>query len=113
MEQTLGAGTERAPAEGGGPPGARPLPASPGLSQAERGLEESQLRVGLRVVSQVDSGLGVHLLGVDPRRVSQPEQPLHRLPSLAASSQPSQGLHQPEGAEEECTCLAAPAACLS
>ena len=71
-----------------------------------RGLDQREVRERLREVPEVPAGVGVELLGVEPERRRDPEQPLHQVAGALLLADDRERGHEPERADEERPLLA-------
>ena len=70
------------------------------------GLDQREVRERLREVAEVAAGVGVELLGVEPERRRDPQQPLHQVARLLQLADDRERGDEPERADEERALLA-------
>src|SRR4051794_14846149 len=80
-----------------------------GHDDPRRRLDQGEVREGLREVAEVPAGVDVELLGEEPQRRGDAQQPLHQVAGSLLLADDGQGGHQPERADQERALLAAEA----
>ena len=77
-----------------------------GDDDPRRGLDQREVRERLREVAEVPAGVGVELLGVEPERRGDPQQPLHQVARPLQLADDRERRDEPERADQERALLA-------
>ncbi len=77
-----------------------------GEDDARRGLDQREVRERLGEVAEVPAGGGVELLGVQPQRRGDAQQPFHQVAGALLLADDRQRRDEPEGADQEAALLA-------
>lgn len=74
---------------------------APGRADGKGGIDETDVRVGLREISALNIRCGDEMLGEQSGMIGREEHPIEDRPGLRDPSQPGERLSDPKGADDE------------